>query len=45
MTIGLDNEVPQEAIDRCLEIDESHEMRMIVPVSGQARKARFAGTM
>jgi len=29
MILGLDNEVPQEAIDRCLEIDEIYEMKII----------------
>jgi len=29
MILGLDNHVPQEAIDRCLEMDEIHEMKII----------------
>jgi hypothetical protein len=29
MILGLDNEVPQEAIDRCLELDEIYEMKII----------------
>ena len=29
MLLGLDNDVPQEAIDRCLEIDEIYEMKII----------------
>lgn len=29
MILTLDNEVPQEAIDRCLEIDEVYEMKII----------------
>ena len=29
MILGLDNEVPQEAIARCLEIDEIYEIKMI----------------
>jgi D-3-phosphoglycerate dehydrogenase len=29
MILGLDTEVPQEAIDRCLEIDEIYEMKII----------------
>ena len=29
MILGLDNDVPQEAIDRCLEIDEIYEMKII----------------
>ena len=29
MILGLDNEVPQEAIERCLEIDEIYEIKMI----------------
>jgi D-3-phosphoglycerate dehydrogenase / 2-oxoglutarate reductase len=29
MVLGLDNDVPQEAIDRCLEMDEIYEMRII----------------
>jgi D-3-phosphoglycerate dehydrogenase len=29
MLLGLDNEVPQEAIDRCLAIEEIYEMRII----------------
>ncbi len=29
MVLGLDNNVPQEAIDRCLEIEEIYEMRII----------------
>jgi len=29
MILGLDNDVPQEAIDRCLEIDEIYEIKII----------------
>jgi hypothetical protein len=29
MILGLDNDVPQEAIDRCLEMDEIYEMKII----------------
>ncbi len=29
MILGLDNDVPQEAIDRCLQIDEIYEMKII----------------
>jgi D-3-phosphoglycerate dehydrogenase len=29
MMISVDNEVPQEAIDRCLELDEIYEMKII----------------
>ncbi|MCE5252923.1 MAG: phosphoglycerate dehydrogenase [Actinomycetia bacterium] len=29
MILGLDNEVPEEAIERCLEIDEIYEMKII----------------
>jgi D-3-phosphoglycerate dehydrogenase len=29
MILGLDNDVPQEAIDRCLQIDEIYEMRIL----------------
>jgi D-3-phosphoglycerate dehydrogenase len=29
MVLGLDNDVPQEAIDRCLQMDEIYEMRII----------------
>ena len=29
MILGLDNDVPQEAIDRCLEMDQIHEMMII----------------
>jgi D-3-phosphoglycerate dehydrogenase / 2-oxoglutarate reductase len=29
MLLGLDNDVPQEAIDRCLEMDEIYEMKII----------------
>lgn len=29
MLLGLDKDVPQEAIDRCLEMDEIYEMKII----------------
>jgi D-3-phosphoglycerate dehydrogenase len=29
MVLGLDNDVPQEAIDRCLQMDEIYEMRIL----------------
>jgi D-3-phosphoglycerate dehydrogenase len=29
MVLGLDNDVPQEAIDRCLQMEEIYEMRII----------------
>lgn len=29
MILGLDNDVPQEAIDRCLQMDEIYEMKII----------------
>ena len=29
MLLGLDNDVPQQAIDRCLEMDEIYEMKII----------------
>ena len=29
MLLGLDNDVPQEAIDRCLQMDEIYEMKII----------------
>jgi D-3-phosphoglycerate dehydrogenase / 2-oxoglutarate reductase len=29
MLLGLDNDVPQEAVDRCLQMDEIYEMRVI----------------
>jgi D-3-phosphoglycerate dehydrogenase len=29
MILGLDNDVPQEAIDRCLRMDEIYEMKII----------------
>ena len=29
MILGLDNDVPQEAVDRCLQMDEIYEMRII----------------
>jgi hypothetical protein len=29
MILGLDNDVPQEAIDRCLQMDEIREMKIL----------------
>ena len=29
MMISLDNDVPQEAIDRCLQLEEIYEMKVI----------------
>jgi hypothetical protein len=29
MILGVDNDVPQEAIDRCLAMDEIYDMRII----------------
>jgi hypothetical protein len=29
MILGLDNDVPQEAIDRCLELEQIYEMKVI----------------